>query len=882
MTFDLAAILANPRDAIDELDRIDCEESLLAYVRRLWPVLEPGRKMIEGWPMEAITEHLEAVSKGQIQKLLITVPPGFSKSLLTNCFFPSWEWGPQNRPSLRYVSFSYSSHLTHRDNRRFRDIMLSPDYQRLFGGNFNLSKVGEELVSNDKTGWKLATSIGGVGTGERGDRVLCFPAETMVHTERGPIPIGAVVRGRARLRAWSFGPSGLELQPITGWHTNPGDRLVRLILGDGSSLTCTAGHRILTGGGYVRAKDLLPGDSIRSAPSRMLVSTASIAGEKGQIEMGPRPTRSDIVNGPWANTKLLCQCLASLVVSGRNLANQFFCQVVRAVFEIAVALGVSNVLGPRPVFNIGQPRVGAVPVLVSDLLPQWTWADESLRHQLMNKPVGRFAGNPQGDAGITVVGSWRHQSAGDFHRMPATHNGPWGAANATKIADEILGSAYHRAPLFSRLIAVEDAGHADETFCLTVSGNHNMLCGKGQQVIICSNCDDAHNIKESESDTVRQETARWFRESMSSRLNDVGKSAVIVIMQRVHEEDIAGIILSELRADYHHLSIPMEWEGQRLISTAPLTRNTVDPRTKTGELAWPARFSAHAVQYIKVTTGPYAWAAQFQQSPSPRGGGIFKREWWQLWGNPDDPADERFRRFPVCEYIIGSLDTAYGERTENDYSALTIWGVFREAAPVVSRTGEDRTIARRIAEQAARPKLILMSAWQKRLPLHGASPPPREHWETPQQYTARCMPSWGLVEWTAYTCDRFKINTLLVEAKASGMSVAQEIRRLHADRKWGVQLVDPGRQDKVSRAYSVQHLFADGMVYAPERDWADLVITQMSVFPKTAHDDLTDATCQALRHLRDIGLAVHGEEIDRELTDQMMYKSSSQRPLYPV
>ncbi len=77
-----------------------------------------------------------------------------------------------NMPHLRYVTFSYSSTLTERDNGRFRDLMMSPEFQTLWGERFNLKKIGETLVSNDKTGWKLATSVRGVGTGQRGNRVI--------------------------------------------------------------------------------------------------------------------------------------------------------------------------------------------------------------------------------------------------------------------------------------------------------------------------------------------------------------------------------------------------------------------------------------------------------------------------------------------------------------------------------------------------------------------------------------------------------------------------------------------------------------------------------------------------------------------------------------
>ena len=302
-----------------------------------------------------------------------------------------------------------------------------------------------------------------------------------------------------------------------------------------------------------------------------------------------------------------------------------------------------------------------------------------------------------------------------------------------------------------------------------------------------------------------------------------------------------------------------------------------DPRTTDGELLFPDRFPPKVVEAYKATMGKYAYAGQMQQMPVPRGGGIFQWDWWNLWGNPDDPNDPVFKRFPQCEYVVASLDTAFTEKTENDYSALTIWGVFRDPLPKI-----DRAEMGRIAQaNSYRPKIILMHAWKKRLPLHGPDVE-REDWESDYQYRQRAQKSWGLVEWVRDTCSRFRVDRLLIESKASGISVAQEIRRLNRDEMWGVQLVDPGNQDKVARAYSVQHLFSDGMVYAPDRDWADMVKTEMATFPKVTHDDITDTATQALKHLRTIGLAQHGNEIDADVHRALRQSPTPPKPLYPA
>ena len=166
--------LKNPNKALAALNYDLACESLIDFAEVFWPVIEPGRPFVRGWAIEAVCEHLEAVSKGHIRKLLINVPPGLMKSLSTNVLWPAYEWGPLNRPDLRYIGASYSQDLTIRDNRRCRQIIESAPYQEMFGDRFHLvdDQNAKVRYDTDKRGFKIATSVGGLGTGERGDRFV--------------------------------------------------------------------------------------------------------------------------------------------------------------------------------------------------------------------------------------------------------------------------------------------------------------------------------------------------------------------------------------------------------------------------------------------------------------------------------------------------------------------------------------------------------------------------------------------------------------------------------------------------------------------------------------------------------------------------------------
>src|SRR5215472_9406066 len=167
-------ILKIPSSTLSKMvAREKSERSLLDFVRWGGHFLEPEtRPFVWGWHLEAFCKHLEAVTRGEITRLLINCPPGAMKSLLTEVFWPAWEWGPLAQPHLRYVTASYNEGLTVRDNIRFHQLISQPAYAELWGDRFTIDRTGEHKITNDRTGWKLATSSGGLGTGERGDRVV--------------------------------------------------------------------------------------------------------------------------------------------------------------------------------------------------------------------------------------------------------------------------------------------------------------------------------------------------------------------------------------------------------------------------------------------------------------------------------------------------------------------------------------------------------------------------------------------------------------------------------------------------------------------------------------------------------------------------------------
>jgi predicted phage terminase large subunit-like protein len=370
---------------------------------------------------------------------------------------------------------------------------------------------------------------------------------------------------------------------------------------------------------------------------------------------------------------------------------------------------------------------------------------------------------------------------------------------------------------------------------------------RGDRVII----DDPHSVDDANSDAKRKTSTDLFKEAVTSRLNNPDKSAIVVVMQRLHERDVSGVILDS-NMGYDHIMLPMRYDPLR---ARPTLLGYEDPRTERDELLFPQRFPQAVVDRDEAAMGPYATAGQYAQSPEPRGGGIIKDQWWQPWDMPE---------YPGIEFVVAALDTAYTTKSENDPSAMTVWGTFSSSGESqttrsVDRYGRQMDVTRSYQSESLGPvpKAMLMYAWQDKLEFA------------------------DLVEKTAANCRRMKVDVLLIENKAAGHSVAQELRRVFANEDIVVLMYDPKTLDKTARLYAVQHIFSEGMVYAPNKDWAEMVIRQVSSFPRGAHDDLVDTVSMALSHLRKTGHLTRAAERMRELDDaQTFHGNNNGVPLY--
>jgi predicted phage terminase large subunit-like protein len=236
---------------------------------------------------------------------------------------------------------------------------------------------------------------------------------------------------------------------------------------------------------------------------------------------------------------------------------------------------------------------------------------------------------------------------------------------------------------------------------------------------------------------------------------------------------------------------------------------------------WPEFWKLEELLAVKASLSPQKWQAQWQQQPSNDEGAILKRDWWRVW-----PSEEP----PPVEYIIQSYDTAYSKKETADFSAITTWGVF-------------------YPDQDSGPNIILLDVTKGR-------------WDFPE-----------LKRIAKDQYDQWQPDNVLIEAKATGITLQQELRRMGIP----VTMYSPGGrragQDKVSRAHSVAPLFEAGMVWAPDTDWAEDLVEECAAFPNGDNDDLVDSTVQCLMRFRTGNfLTLNTDDVEEEKQQDVAFE----------
>jgi predicted phage terminase large subunit-like protein len=313
-----------------------------------------------------------------------------------------------------------------------------------------------------------------------------------------------------------------------------------------------------------------------------------------------------------------------------------------------------------------------------------------------------------------------------------------------------------------------------------------VLTGRGADIIIL---DDPLKPDDALSETKRTAANEWFDNTLLSRLNSKETGIIIIVMQRVHQDDLVGHVLDH--GDWEVLSLPaIAQEDEKHLIENPFGRRWF--RRAAGEALQPERDSLEILKTMRRNLGTYNFSAQYQQSPVPIGGAIIKTEWLQFYEPAELPSGFRL--------IVQSWDTANKGGELNDYSVCTTWHAYFEnhyLIDVFRRHLDYPCLKRAVKEQA----------------------------------------------------QKHQADVVIIEDKASGIQLIQDLR---AEGVFGIEPYDPGPGiDKQMRLYAVSAEFESGRARLPRSaSWKDEYVREITGFPGTKYDDQVDSTTQALEILK--------------------------------
>jgi predicted phage terminase large subunit-like protein len=307
-----------------------------------------------------------------------------------------------------------------------------------------------------------------------------------------------------------------------------------------------------------------------------------------------------------------------------------------------------------------------------------------------------------------------------------------------------------------------------------------VLTGRGADLIII---DDPLKPDEAVSEVQRKKVNEWYDNTLYSRLNDKQYGRIILIMQRLHEEDLVGRVLNQEGWEVVSFPAIAEKDEEYAVDTV---FGAFRHRRRAGDPLHPERESRETLERIRRTIGEYNFAGQYQQAPAPLGGGIVKESYFKRYG-PEDLPDS-------WDQVIQSWDTANKATELSDYSVCTTWGIKQE-------------------------RIYLRHVLRKRMGYPDLKRAVREQWNA------------------------FTPGVILIEDKASGTQLIQELLEegVHAVTRFNPEY------DKVMRMHAQTGVIENGFVYLPKAaHWLPEYLHELAMFPNGKFDDQVDSTSQAL------------------------------------
>lgn len=861
-----------------------CAKNYSRFVQSAWPVIYGARPLIWNWHLELGCDYMQAVKENQIQNLMMNWPPRMGKSNVVSIFYVPWVWATEPEHQFLHVSSRESLAVSHAV--RSRNLMFSDWYMARFGTVFHFPASAQnksDRYVNSAGGQRVSQSITGGIVGEDAD---CLIGSTIVHSEIGHIRLDALhkMKVKPRILSYNHRTGRAEFRRVIASRVMDADEIINFTTASGKRISATPRHRFYVDQqGYRAAGSIRLGQNFSEVVPELWGQEVTRKQNLSPLPVLPQKNSlSNILRVVWKGIcsaavepqqKTERQSKAILLLRGalegtsrHQKAASLRClpkangkehQKVLLAEMQGLSLGWVGAQADQlpDVWENGECEFIKKAVLLKDLCRQsalrahdWireftlsTW--KKLCALVQENAPDNFSQRQYGLCGVRLGGGSQidklgrsenktHQSYHPSHRRESSEQ------QSEQSGYALLGVPYRPSSLQGTKVEVAErlCGQNVQVYDIQVEGNGNFFAN---EILVHNSIliDDPNDPRRAESEKSRTKLNEETWEDLKQRLNDEMSGHKILIMQRIHFQDLAGHIIEHERDDWTIVCLPMEFESDHPF------RCPKDPRKKDGELLFPVRAPADVVNKRRDKMNPFLYAGRFQQRPSLKGGNILMRSHFHVYEEWE---------LPEFEIFIVSVDTAFKQGMENDYSAYTVWGLWKPNA-------KSKGYA-----------MMLVSA-KKWRPRYGILK--EEAIELFKKYCKRGEDG----------IDRESIDHYIIEDKASGQSLIQDLQ----DAGIPAFAYNPGREDLEQRAHVASEALYDGHIWVPGKrlesgkrsalvlaPQAEMVVAEMEAFPKSDHDDITTTAVQAWSFAMDQGYIV--------LTTDMFDTRDDQIPLAPT
>lgn len=593
----------------DQLER--ARNGLLNFTTHTFP------KYDIGWHHRALCKALNRFASGELKRLIVTLPPRHGKSETVSRRLPAYLLGLH--PEMKIIGTSYADALAASMNRDVQRIIESDSYKELFP---NTRLRGDKMIPGTTSWMKnsgLFETVGyggcyrsaGVGGSLTGTGGNCFPAGTMVTTERGDLDIAdlALLGYRApKVLSFNHATGATEWASVVASREILSSDLVEIITSKGKSVVSTPDHRIYNGEhGYREARLLSSGSRLTALP----------------VKQDLHQMWSDEA-GPWSDLR-------------------------RVLSRVAGQARDAAVCALRKVFS-------AAPVRAPEIIAQGAHGRLLLSSLFQRTPRGE---KPQALSGVFHNALVRNTGGASYRRGHPQR--------LPRKSDSALPSVPYDPPQIQTdtvSMVRQLRTKSQPVYDIQVEGNSNFFAN-GLLVHNCVIIDDPiKNQEEADSALMRDRVFDWYGTTLYTRLEK--NAGLLVTATRWHQDDLIGRLIKSANDD----PLSDQWEVMSFPAISEGHPSTHDPRSP-GEALWPNRFDATRLMGIKASIGTRNWSALYQQRPAPEEGMIVNRAWWQYYDAVPlqldciiQAWDLTFTKSATSDYVVGVV---MGKKGSNIY-----------------------------------------------------------------------------------------------------------------------------------------------------------------------------------------------------------------------